>query len=810
MRKSLLSILTGLTCLSLFSQKTKFDTGWQFRVDTSNDLIDHDIWTKTSVPVMLPHDWSIDLPFDKDSPSGNRGASLRGGVGVYTKHFKLDNSDRDKNIFVIFDGVYMNSTVRINGHTLGNRPFGYITFEYDLTPFLKFDGQDNLLEVRAENKQPNSRWYSGSGIYRDVWIDKRGPMYVTNWGTYITTPKITKSEAEVKLLTDVATTNYKDGAVLKTTIYSPQGQVVKTLQNDLPKYMGTQTIANSFTLNQPQLWDTDHPNLYKAVSKVVAGNGEVLNTKETKFGIRSFHFDKQKGFFLNGKHVKIIGANMHHDVGALGAAFNRSAVARQFKMLKEAGFNGLRGSHNPPDPQWLDLADEMGFLVMDEAFDVWTWNKENTPFNYQLYFKDWHYKDLSDMIKRDRNHPSVILWSIGNEIPEQEGGKTDTIGRVISRDLANIVRKFDLTRPITSGMNDASNENNIYKSGALDIIGINYHHTQWKDLGTKLFPSSKPYIITEATSALATRGHYDMPSSQILRQAGLKPGEGNKDFTMSSYENRSAPWSSTNEEALKLFLKYPYLSGMYIWTGFDYLGEPTPYPFPARSSYFGIIDMAGFPKDSYYLYKSIFSKDTVLHIVPMSWNWTKGQKIDVHVYFNNADTVALYLNGKLLGKKSKEGDDLFVRFNGLTYEPGTLKAVSTLKGKEVKTAMMKTAGKPYKLVAEADQSTIAAGGVDLSFVKISVLDKSGNFVPTADNTINFSIDGPGTIAASDNGYEADLEPFSNKKWRNAYNGLALAIIRPDMTQTGTITLKMTSPGLKDATVTIKVVQEPEK
>ncbi len=804
MKKQIILAALCIALQPLHAQKTKFNNDWNFRVNTSNDLDEKALWNSNPAAVRLPHDWSIDLPFDKQSPSGNRGAALRGGLGVYQKSFKLNNEDKDKNFFIIFDGVYMNSTVKINGHTLGTRPFGYISFEYDLTPFLKFDGQENKLEVLVENKQPNSRWYSGSGIYRDVYLDKRGPIYVKNWGTYITTPKITSSEADVKMETEVKMTNFVEGAVLKTSIYGPSGNLVETKTQPIEKYMGTKNYSQNFSIKNPQRWDIEKPNLYKAVSEVVAKD-KVLHTYTTKFGVRTFHFDQAKGFFLNDKPVKILGANMHHDLGALGAAFNRTAVQRQFEMLKSMGVNGLRGSHNPPDPQWLELADEMGFVVMDETFDVWTWDKENTPFNYNLYFDQWHKKDLSDHVKRDRNHPSIILWSIGNEIPEQSGTGADTIGRSIAREMVNIVKHYDKTRPVTAGLNYASNENNLYQSGALDILGINYNHLQWKDLGTKLFPSDKPYLISENTSALATRGEYDMPSSQIRRWAGFtdeKPG-GNKNHTASAYENVSAPWASTNEEALKLFLKYPFLSGMFMWTGFDYLGEPTPYAFPARSSYFGVIDMAGFPKDSYYLYKSIFTKDTVLHILP-HWNWTPGQTIDVHVYFSNADSVELYLNNKLLAKKSKQGDDLFVRFDGLTYQPGTLKAVSKLNGKIVKTSEVKTAGEAYQLVAEVDRSKIKSGGEDLSFIKVSVKDKNGNLVPKADPKIDFNIKGAGSIAALDNGSQTDLEPFTNKNWRKAFNGLALAIVR-GADEKGEITLSISSPGLKGTTV--KIVNE---
>lgn len=802
MKKINLFILFTILFFIANAQKEKFNEGWTFRVDTANNWNDNDIWEKPAVPVTLPHDWSIEQPFDKFSPSGNRGAALRGGLGIYEKKFVLDNSDRGKNIYIIFDGVYMNSTVTINGHTLGTRPFGYISFEYDLTPFLKFNGQENVLTVRVENKQPNSRWYSGSGIYRNVWLDKRGAVYVKNWGTYITTPVVNKNSAVVNINTTIISTQRQKNVLLKSSVYSPYGNLLQTLTDSIGVQTGTENISKTISVSNPKLWSTTQPNLYKVISEVMI-NGTSAHTYTTNFGIRSFYFDKEKGFFLNGEHVKIIGACMHHDLGALGSAINVRAMQRQLETLKSMGINGIRTSHNPPAPEWLDLCDKMGFLVMDEAFDAWTWDKENTPYNYNLYFDKWHERDLADHIIRDRNHASVIMWSIGNEIPEQHGEGADTIGRTITRNLVNIIKKHDSTRPVTAGMNFPNNKNNLYLANALDVIGINYHHKEWEGLGTKLFPGDKPYILAENVSALATRGVYDMPSDSIRSWAGFteaKPG-GNKDFTASAYENVSAPWASTNEEALKLFLKYPHLSGMYLWTGFDYLGEPTPYPFPARSSYFGIVDIAGFPKDSYFLYKSLFSKENILHILP-HWNWTPGQKIDVHVYFNNADEVELFLNGKSLGKKSKQGNDLFVRFNGITYQPGTLKAVSKYKGKKVMETVIKTAGAPYKIVVEADRPMITAGGEDLCFVRISILDKDGNLVPYANNKLNFTISGAGSIAALDNGYQADLEPYSNKKNRNAFNGLALAIVRPAK-EKGEIVLNISANGLKEATVKIQ-------
>lgn len=783
------------------AQKLKFNDDWLFRVDTSNSLNEGAAWQKTPVALTLPHDWSIGEPFDKHSPSGNGGGALRGGLGIYTKDFVLDEADSANNIFIIFDGVYMNSTVSINGHTLGTRPFGYISFEYNLTPFLKFNAEKNHLEVRVENKQSNSRWYSGSGIYRNVWLDKRGPVYVKYSGTYVTTPDITADLATVKVVTSLIAAEQLDDVILKTSVYDRESHLVAAASQPLKPGFENGELTNLFGLHRPHLWSVENPYLYRIVSEVVRGE-KLLHRYETTFGIRQFYFDKANGFFLNNRPLKIVGACMHHDLGGLGAAINVSAMRRQLSLLKSMGFNGIRTSHNPPAPEWLDLCDEMGFIVMDEAFDVWKRPKEGSPFNYQLYFDDWYARDLSDQVLRDRNHPSVFMWSIGNEIPEQWGTGADTTGRVIARSMTRIIKALDTTRPVTSGLNYVSNDNNIYLSKALDIIGVNYHHPQWKDLGTDLFAGDKPYILSENVSPLATRGHYDMPSDSIRRWSGFtedNPG-GNPDFTASAYENSSVPWGSTNEEAIKLFVKYPFLSGMYLWTGFDYLGEPTPYPFPARSSYFGIIDLAGFPKDAYFLYKSIFTKENVLHILP-HWNWTPGQKIDVHVYFNNADEVELFVNNKSLGKKSKQGDDLFVRFNGLTYRPGTLKAVSRLKGKRVMETVVKTAGKPYQIVAEVDRDTINADGEDLCFVKVSLRDEAGNPVPYADNLLDFDISGMGSIAALDNGSQTDLTPFSNKKNRRAFNGLALAMVRPSKTS-GEIVLKISSEGLKGTAVKI--------
>ncbi|HYL99072.1 MAG TPA: glycoside hydrolase family 2 TIM barrel-domain containing protein, partial [Blastocatellia bacterium] len=552
-------------------------------------------------------------------------------------------------------------------------------------------------------------------------------------------------------------------------------------------------VNQDFQVSEPSLWSVDSPYLYKAVSRVER-DGKLLDSYETPFGIRYFVFDREKGFSLNGKHMKIRGVCDHHDLGSLGAAINRRALERQLEMLKGMGVNGIRTSHNPPAPELLDLCDRMGFIVMDEAFDMWKTQK--TEFDYHLDWDEWHKRDLEDMVLRDRNHPSVIIWSIGNEVVEQ--WRNNPLAAPIAREVAGIVKSLDKTRPITSACNDVRADNPLITSGALDLTGTNYSHDRMGQFLT-MFPG-KPIIGTETTSSLATRGHYDMPADQIRRwphKWDEKFKDGNPDLTCSAYDNCSAPWGSTQEETWKLVKKYDFFSGMFIWTGWDYIGEPTPYWWPARSSYFGIIDLAGFPKDTYYMYQSEWTDKPVLHVFP-HWNWEPGQTVDVWAYFNT-DEVELFLNGKSLGEKRKSGDDLHVAWS-VPFEPGTLKAVARTGGKEVLSQEIKTAGKPAKIVLNADRSVIKADGTDLSFVTVKIVDKDGVPVPDADNLVKFHVSGPGFIAGVDNGSQTSLEPFKADH-RKAYNGLCLAIIQSKQAR-GRITLKATSEGLSDAAVTI--------
>jgi beta-galactosidase len=782
---------------SLAQHKTRvdFNNGWKFKLDSIQSFSDTNVDDASWRTLNLPHDWSIEGKFDKDAPAGTGGGALSGGIGWYRKTFMVPASQKGKVIFIGFDGVYRNGEVFINGHSLGVRPYGYSSFQYDLTPYLKYGNEKNVIAVKVDNsKQPNSRWYSGSGIYRNVWLTTLNETHIDNWGTYITTPEINSTEAVVAIQTNVVNGSNAN-TLLLTTVYDASGKQVasSTTKADNSR------ISQSIKIPQPKLWSVDRPYLYKAVSQLKSGNS-ILDEYSTTFGIRSFEFDREKGFSLNGKRIKLLGVCNHHDLGALGAAINTRALERQLEILKAMGCNSIRTSHNPPAPELLDLCDKMGFIVMDEAFDMWA--KPKTKYDYSNDWNQWHVKDLSDFIVRDRNHPSVMIWSIGNEILEQWGdvSKGDTSGRVIARELAGIVRSLDSTRPITSALNSTETSNQIFQSGALDLVGFNYTHQKWGDFLSQ-FPGQK-FIVTESTSALETRGHYDLVPFDTIRRWPRRWDEefknGNPDLTVSAYDHVSTPWGSTHEESIKPLLKFDHVSGMYIWTGFDYLGEPTPYPWPARSSYFGIIDLAGFPKDVYYLYQSVFTNKPVLHIYP-HWNWKQGDTVDVVAYYNNADEVELFLNGKSLGKQFKKEDELHVKWR-VPYAPGTLKAVSIKNGKTVLTKEIKTAGEAYKLSLKADRNTITADGKDLSFVTVEVRDKNGVLVPDAKNLIKFSVSGSAFIAGVDSGDPVSMESFKSNQ-HTALNGKALCILQSNGSK-GKITLTANADGLQSSTIQI--------
>lgn len=819
-------------CTVLFScssskkvrENVDFTEGWKFYLgDDSiayNAQYDDAKWRILD----LPHDWSIEADFSLKNPATPGGGALPGGIGWYRKDFVVDKSDEGKNVYIDFDGIYWNSKVWINGHLLGERPNGYISFRYDLTPYIKV-GERNVIAVRVDNsKQPNSRWYSGSGIYRNVRLVTTNALHVDLWGTYVTTPTVTKDNAEIKIETNIKnSSDLSQTFELYSILIDKDGKEIAGINNSESVGIGENISMNqSLKVSNPILWSIDNPYLYKIVTRIEQ-NGKVVDEYETPLGIRYFSFDPNKGFFLNGESIKIKGVCNHHDLGFLGAAVNTRAIERQLEILKEMGCNGIRTSHNPPAPELLDLCDKMGFIVMDEAFDMW--RKKKSPYDYSQYFPEWHERDLTDLILRDRNHPSIFMWSIGNEILEQWShinadtldlqqanmvlnfantlNKKDIdakelhVNSLLTIKLADIAKKLDPTRPITTGNNETEPSNHIFRSGAMDIIGFNYHENNWVNFHEK-FPNQK-LIITESTSGLMSRGYYEMPSDSM----NIWPERWDKPFERpvhhcSSYDNCHVPWGSTHEDTWRLVKNYDHISGVYLWTGFDYLGEPTPFWWPSRSSYFGVIDLAGFPKDIYYMYQSEWTNKDVLHIFP-HWNWKEGQIVDIWAYFNNADEVELFLNGLSLGKKAKEKDVYHV-FWRVPFQKGTLKAVSYKDGKEVLTREVKTTGDPFSIRLTADRQTIKADGKDLSFITVEALDAEGNPVPVADNLINFTIEGDGFIAGTDNGDPTD--PNSLKKpSRKLFSGKALAVVQSHK-KAGKIILKATSSNLKQASIEI--------
>lgn len=785
------------TLLMLFStialqarNRILFDSSWLFTLADSAQMsqtsYDDSKWRLLD----LPHDWAIEGDFSAGNPSGAGGGALPGGIGWYRKHFRLsDLQSRNDRYFIAFDGVYMNSTVYLNGHELGHRPYGYSSFEYDMTPYLNTTG-DNVLAVKVDNSdQPNSRWYSGCGIFRHVWLVTSSNLHIAQWGIHV----VANVNGDVSV--DVDLVNNGQGQyrpVVKNTVYDPQGKIVAT--------KASASLTQKLHVKSPQLWSIGSPKVYSVKTEIVV-DGKVVDTEITTTGFRSFRFDAKTGFWLNGKNFKLNGVCEHHDLGCLGAAFNEDAMRRKLIKLKEMGVNALRCSHNPPAPELLNLCDTMGLVVMDESFDMW--RRKKTKNDYARFFDEWHERDLSDLVLRDRNHPSIILWSIGNEVLEQWSsadadeltleqanlilnaghdastlahGKELSPNSLLTIHLADIIKKYDKTRPITAGCNEPDPNNHLFKSGAIDVIGFNYHHQWVKDV-PKNFPN-KPFIFSESVSALQTRGFYMMPSDSIY----VAPVEWWKPYTdpsfmCSSYDNMHAPWSSTHEQTWDVVKHTPYVGGQFIWTGFDYIGEPTPYGFPARSSYFGIIDLAGFPKDSYYLYQSEWTNRKVLHLFP-HWNWIEGQTIDMWCYYNQADEVELFVNGKSQGVRRKahygetlpDATEYHVMWR-VKYEPGEVRVVARKNGKQVGEETIRTAGAPDHLRLSLDYQ-----GKTTTFVNVEVVDKDGNLCPNAENQVFFSLDGKAEILGVDNGSPFSMERFKDNK-RKAFFGKCLVVVK---------------------------------
>lgn len=766
----------------------------------------------------LPHDWAVEGDFSQANPSGVTGGALPGGVGWYRKTFTIDAADKGKRVSVLFEGSYMNTEVFVNGQPLGVRPYGYVSFGYDITPYVKWGGE-NVVAVRVDNsEQPNSRWYSGCGIYRSVYMVKTAPLHIARWGTYAYSV-VSGGNADLNVETTVENDTEKDAVIeIGLKLLDAGGGIAAAVKYPAVAEAGKHTMSSTMlSVGNPHLWDTASPYLYRLVTDIYHF-GNVIDSDTVRVGFRTIAFDAEKGFFLNGRNMKINGVCLHHDHGCLGAAFNRRAMQRQLQMMKDMGCNAIRCSHNPPSPEMLDLCDEMGLLVMDEAFDMW--RKKKTAHDYARYFDEWHERDLSDFVMRDRNHPSVFMWSIGNEILEQwpdadagslsaedanlilnkghELGSADgmSANSLLALHLAGIVRGLDSTRPITAGCNEPSVNNHVLKSGALDVVGYNYHNGNVASVPEN-FPGM-PFLITESNSALATRGYYRMPSDTTFVWPYWDKPFSDPSFSCSSYDNCHVPWGNTSEETFSIVSGNDFVSGQFVWTGFDYLGEPSPYGWPARSSYFGLVDLAGIPKDSYYLFQSEWSDTSVLHLFP-HWNWTSGQDVDMWCYYNDADSVELVVNGKSAGFSKKTGSRRHAEWR-VRYEPGMVEAVAWKDGKAVRRKTIRTAGSPAQIRLTPDRREIAADGRDLSYVTVEILDKDGNLCPNADNLVKFEVEGSGFIAGVDNGSQTSMERFKDNK-RKAFYGKCMLVVQNNG-KAGRISVRAVAEGIKEAEAVI--------
>ena len=758
-----------------------FDTAWKFHLGdvtgAQATTFDDSSWTGLDVP----HDWSISLPFTQNSPAGGGGGYLNGGQGWYRKTFTLPSSSTGQKVFVQFDGVYMDSTVYLNGTQVGGRPYGFSSFECDLTASAKL-GASNVLAVRVNNQQPSSRWYSGSGIYRHTWLKTVNPVRVAYTGTAVTTPQVSSASATV----NISVTVQNDGSsaqsvTLASSVGDGTGTEVGAASSPATSVAAgkTATVTQTVTVSNPKLWSVSSPNLYSVITTVSAG-GNLVDTYTTPFGIRSFAFSNTSGFTLNGAAVKLNGTCNHHDLGALGAAVNTRAIEKHLQMLKSMGVNALRTSHNPPAPELLDMADRLGLLVMDEAFDCW--DQAKNQYDYARFFSQWSQTDIGDMVARDRNHPGIIIWSIGNEIQ-------DSNNATIAASLIAAVKAKDSTRAIGQAFAEASPGAAV--APMEDVVGLNYAPYTYDSLHSSN-PSWK-FFASESSSAVRSRGVYKTPvTTNILTSS---------DNQCSSYDNSVVSWGTSAEGSWSSVNTRAFIAGEFIWTGWDYIGEPTPYGWPSKSSYFGAIDTAGFPKDIFYFYQSKWGAagPTMVHIVPMDWtSWTAGQSVTVFVY-SNADSVELFLNGSSLGSKTTSATTGHLQWS-VTFATGTLQAKATKGGTVVATDTVKTAGTATKLALTPDRPSIAADGRDLSYIEVDIEDAQGVVAPKAGSTIDVAVSGPGTLVGLDAGDSTNHDPYKGTS-HAAFNGKLMAIVQSTGTP-GAVTVNATSGSLTAGSATI--------
>jgi len=771
--------------------------------------------------VTLPHDWAIAGPFLRTGDVGGMGRLPSWGIGWYRRKLDLPAADAGKRLFLEVDGAMSYATVWLNGRLVGGWPYGYSSWRVDLTPYA-VPGGENQLAIRLDNPPASSRWYPGGGLYRNVWLTKVSPVHVDQWGAFVTTPEVSQESATVSLEVTLANTAAeKTGVTVATELFALDAAGARTGEAvarfapvELTVGAGERaTTRGTLALANPRLWGpppTQAPHRYVAVTRVTRA-GEELDVYETKFGIRALTFDPERGVFVNGGKITLQGVNQHHDLGALGAAFNVRAAERQLEILREMGCNAIRLAHNPPAPELLELTDRLGFLVVNESFDIW--ERRKTPLDAHLVFPDWSEPDMRALVRRDRNSPSVIMWSIGNEVGEQY---TDAAGAAVAKRLHDITREEDPTRPTTTAMNWAKPDMPL--PAVVDLISLNYQgegirqEPEFEGTDRIRTPPQYPHfkakfphkviVTSESASAFSSRGVYLFPVSPLV-SAPVRDGRGGDSRTkqVTAYELHAVDFGSSADKVFASLDRHPYVAGEFVWTGWDYLGEPTPY-YSSRSSYSGIIDLAGFPKDRFWLYQARWRPDhPMAHLLP-HWTWPErvGEVTPVHV-FTSGDEAELFLNGRSLGRKQKGAFEYRLRWDEAVYEPGRLEVVAYKDGREWARDSVQTAGEPAALELQPDRATICADGQDLSFITVRVTDRDGVTAPRADPRIAFTLEGPGEIVATDNGDATDLEPFPSPT-RKAFSGLCLVIVRAKPGQAGAFKITATADGLRPATTEV--------
>ena len=821
MLATLCCLLLAWTMAAQQRTETLLEKNWRFTKDDVADAMKPEFDDTRWEAVSVPHDWAIYGPFDRSNDlqnvavtqnletaasvkTGRTGGLPYVGVGWYRTTF---DAPAGKQVSLVFDGAMSEARVYVNGQEACFWPCGYNSFHCDVTPYIYKDGRPNVLAVRLENRPQSSRWYPGAGLYRNVRVVATEAVHVPVWGTQLTTPHVAADYASVCLKTTVEGAGRQDVRIV-TEILSPDGQVVAVKDNTMKINHG-QPFEQNFLVDKPQLWSPETPYLYKASSKIYV-DGRQVDEYVTRFGIRSIELVADKGFFLNGKHRKFQGVCNHHDLGPLGAAINVAALRRQLTLLKDMGCDAIRTSHNMPAPELVQLCDEMGFMMMLEPFDEWDIAKcEN---GYHRFFNEWAEKDMVNMLRQYRNNPSVVMWSIGNEVPTQCSPE----GYKVASFLQDICHREDPTRPVTCGMDQVSCVLGNGFAAMLDVPGFNYRTHRYVEAYGQL--PQNLVLGSETASTVSSRGVYKFPA-ELKKQAMYD------DHQCSGYDLEACSWSNVPDEDFALADDYDWTLGQFVWTGFDYLGEPSPYDtnaWPSHSSVFGIIDLASLPKDRYYLYRSLWNKrDNTLHVLP-HWTWPgrEGENTPVFVYTSYPE-AELFVNGKSYGKQRKldakaalslkEKDALWLQrryrlmWMDVPYEPGELKVVAYDKdGRPAEEKIVRTAGKPHHLEVVADRMQLTADGKDLAYLTVRVVDKDGNLCPADNRLVTFSVKGAGTYRAAANGDATCLDLFHLPRM-HAFSGQLTAIVQTG-TEVGQLVFEAKAKGLKSAKLTLDVTR----